>query len=1016
MTDRLPGKYRTELHTKPWFFSGRVPDIKYSYTVSGLTPSPYPIRPRSIVPGAKINIQPIKPSYINVDESKSQDFKREYREYNFLKDNDVLLTIEHCDNCEEHSSSTRHDPAKYAFYAQSIKNAVLARYPMVKILMKPVSKLDPESNKKRMGAFEVQVSNKTKGKLNVNVLHSKLASRRWPDISDIIAKLSSYLPTCQLSVTVFDENSQDKTLKGLKVLVRPRPVEIKLQRPTSFIRKDEPCSHYSTFRPKSAATTRSVKSMRIMSSRRFSHKSFTKPKNSVVYEKVTDRDGTCLYDNVPLDVYEIEVVETKDYKGSIKVFNTFEEKLQNSSLNIYIGVKSRENSNITVFLRDPLLKEEVSNSKVSILKEAEIYYLIEVKRGVYEISVPKGDYSLSIISGRYKDVIKKISANEAEIVISENLELKKTKEMTVLTYDATTGESISGVIVELTINNNAKYEGFTKSGKHSFKLEESGFYYIKSRIRGYCKSKISMVIGNNDICNIVIPLVPLNTDYPVIVASWGRFCDDIEIYGQSKSLSLSLQNPRIDGFNLIDLMKSHGFATIIILDDTQDLRVTIKGLTNELSSFNGMTYSGLNIQFYCWRRFVTCIKPSSGSGEWWDVGIYSGERKDFIETNFISNYKIPIYDFFQDVTNIIRHTQAADSVADAFQFINGVTKNMSYGKDVFLSPEIFKKNIQNFVSNEFLSILCMALNSPDGVSLNFLNNRYGRYAGAGKCPYKKIEEFISELGLGKEDEDDFRGLIEEIWLARFPESWEVMKNSSGDIVYKSLDGEVSKEHPNIVICRKKILNIRKEEMKVKQKAIEPVKKQEVVRAVPEPHAQSLRSSKSPKSPKSPKSSKSSKSSKKSNDSYKKKNKEKSYSSSSSDHEEDNEKFLQNVNSQCEKLAELALQNIELYENHGKIDKDIHSQLIEKITNYLTSFDEQLQVASDSKTKEIFNFWKSKFLEIKANLESMDIHSKKTKESKKHSDKKSSSSSSDKKSSSSSLDKSKDSSFNKKDND
>lgn len=998
MTDRLPGKYRTELHTKPWFFSGRVPDIKYSYTVSGLTPSPYPIRPRSIVPGAKINIQPIKPSYMNVDESKSQDFKREFREYSFLKDNDVLLTIEHCDNCEEHSNSTRHDPAKYAFYAQSIKNAVLVRYPMVKILMKPVSKLDTESNKKRMGAFEVQVSNKTKGKLNVNVLHSKLASRRWPDISDIVAKLSTYLPTCQLFVTVFDENSQDKTLKGLKVLVRPRPVEIKMQRPTSFIRKDEPPSHYSTFRPRSAATTRSVKSMRIMSSRRFSHKSFTKPKNSVVFEKVTDRDGTCLFENVPLDVYEIEVAETKYYKGSMKVFNTFEEKLQNSSLNIYIGVKSRENSNITIILRDPLLKEEVSNAKVSILKEAEIYYLIEVRRGVYEISVPKGDYSLSILSGRYKDVVKKISANEPEIVITESLELKKTKEMTVLTYDAMTGESISGVIIELTINSNVKYEGFTKAGKHTFKLEESGFYYIKSNIRGYCKSKITIEVGNNDITNIVIPLVTSSSDHPVIVVSWCKFSDDIEVHGQSKGSSLNFQNPRIDGFSLIDLMKSHGFATIAVLDDTQDLRVAVRGLTNELSSVNGMIYSGLSVQFYCWRQFVTSIRPSAGKGEWWDIGIYSGERKDFIETNFISSYKIPVYEFFQDVTNVIRHTQAADSVADAFQFINGVVKTMSYGKDVFLSPEIFKKNIQNLLSNEYLNIFTSAISSPDGVSLATLTNRYGRYAGAGKSPYKKIEDFIAELGLGKEDEDDFRGFIEEIWLARFPESWEVMKNSNGEIIYKSLDGEVSKEHPNIVICKKKILNILKEELKAKQKSPEPAKKYEPAKAIPEPH------------PQSPKSSKSSKSSKRSNNSDNKKHSEKSHSSSSSSNhtnQEDNQKFLQSVNSQCEKLAEIVLQNLELYENHGKIDKDIHNQLIEKVENYLSSFDEQLEVARDDRTKGVFHYWKAKFLEIQANLESIDIDNKKTKEGKHQSDKKSSSSSSSK---------SKDSSFNMKDND
>lgn len=963
MTERLPGKYKTELHTKPWFFGGKVPDIKYSYTIAGLTPSKYPIRPRSIVPGAKVNIQPIKPSFMNVDEMRSQEFKRDFREYNFLKDDDVLLTIEHCDNCEEHASSTRHDPAKYFQYAQAIKSSVLTRYPMVKILIKPVSKLDPESNKKRMGAFEVQVSCKTKGKLTVSILHSKLDSRKWPDVNDVVSKLSTYLPTCQLFVTVFDQNNQEKTLKGLKVLVRPKPLDFEMQKNPTGDAEDghlsrnfsgRPGTHHSTFRPKSAATNRSIKSMRVMSSRRFSHKTLAKVKNPIVYEKITDRDGTCLFDNFPLDVYEIEVVETKEFKGSVKVFNTFEEKLQNSSLNVYIGVKSRDNANIIVILRDPLLKEEVSNAKVTIIKDAEIYYLIEVRRGVYEISVPKGDYSLSIGSGKYKDVDKKISANEPEVVVTENLELKKTKEIFVYTYDAITGESLSGVIIELTINNHAKFEGFTKSGKHGFKLEETGQYYIKSKIRNYCKSKITLIVGNSDLNSIFIPLVPLSADHPVLVISWCKCCDDLEVHGQTNSKALNFQNPQIEGFKMIDLMKSHGFTTISILENSEDLRVTIRGLTKELTSLNGMLHTGLNVQFYNLRNIVSSIKPSSGSGEWWDVGLYSGRRNDFIETNIITAYKLPMYEFIQDFTSVIRHVQACDAVADAFNFLHGVTKTMSYGKDLFLSPEIFKKNIQNIVSAEFLNIYLMTLASADGVSLIVLTNRYDRYVGIGRSPYKKLEHFISSLGVDKDDENDFRGLIEETWLARFPENWEAIKDPSGDIVYQNLEGEITKEYPNLVICRKKIMDIKREELKGKNKHPEPVKKTDERPKIIEKSGQSRPSSGSKNSSKGIK--------------YSEKSRSSSSSSSHSKADEYNEDFYRNANEQCEKLAELALQNIEFYHNNRKLDKDIHKQLAQKINEYLENFDEQLKDNDDDQAIEFFSFWKVKFLEIRGALE------------------------------------------------
>ena len=588
MTERLPGKYKTDLHTRPWFFSGKVPEIKYSYTQSGLTPSPYPIRARSIVPGKKIDLNPAKSSFMNVDETKEEVGKREFREYNFLRDNEVLLTIEHCDNCEEHSSSTRHDPAKYYKYAQTIKNAVLNRYPMVKILIKPVSKLDPEISNKRLGAFEVQVSSKFNKSLKVEVLHSKLTSRKWPDISEVVSKLSAYLPTCQLSVTVFDESSQEKHLKGLKVLIRPKPIEIGVQRPAS---------NYSSFRPKSAVTTRSLKSLRIMSSRRLSFKNINKNKPTILYERVTDRDGTCTFENIPLDMYEIEVADTKEFKGSIKVFNTFEEKLQNSSLNVYIGIKSRENSTITVILKDILLKEEVSNAKVMLIKDAEIHYLVETRRGVYEISAPKGDYQLSIVSSKYKDITKNITAYDIETVVTENLELKKTKELSVFTIDALTGESLNGVIIELSINNHAALEGLTKNGKHSFSIEETGYFYIKSQLRGYIKSKISMIIGSNEINSIYIPLISLSVENPMILISWCQCSDNIEIQARSDK-PLNIKNPEIEGFKLTDLLKSHGFASITVTGDNKDLQVTLKGLTKELVSSNGFLNSGITASFY----------------------------------------------------------------------------------------------------------------------------------------------------------------------------------------------------------------------------------------------------------------------------------------------------------------------------------------------------------------------------------------------------------------------------------
>lgn len=180
MTDRLPGRYSDSLHTQPWFWGGKVPEIKYSYSHSGLTPSKYPIRPRSKPPGALAEKDPQMPLRIfkNIDEPAVPVQFREFREYQFLRENEVIVTVEHCDACEFHLETTRHDPAKYSNFAQAIKNGVLTRYPMVKVLIKPLSKQGDNSINQRLGAFEVQVCSKLKGLIKKESLHSKLVTRK----------------------------------------------------------------------------------------------------------------------------------------------------------------------------------------------------------------------------------------------------------------------------------------------------------------------------------------------------------------------------------------------------------------------------------------------------------------------------------------------------------------------------------------------------------------------------------------------------------------------------------------------------------------------------------------------------------------------------------------------------------------------------------------------------------------------------------------------------------------------
>lgn len=950
MTERLPGKLFQDLHTKPWFSSGKVPEIKYCYTQSGLTPSCYPIRARSIIPGSKqVNVQ----KSFQLSEP-SESFQRDFKEYHFLRENEVLVTIEHCDNCENHSNSTRHDPAKYFTLAQTLKNTILSRYPMVKILTKPLSKLEPSINHKRLGAFEVQVAKKTKGLLAVHEVHSKLASRRWPDINEVIIKVSHHLPTCQLFVTVFDENSKDKNLKGLKVQVRPKALEVEVLRPET--------SH-SHVRPKSAVSTKSFKSIRSTSTRRSRDKEPSKKFTQQTFEKVTDRDGMCLFEGVPLDIYEIEVLDNKEFKGAIKVFNTFEEKVQNLSLNVYIGIKSRENSNFVVVLKDFLLKCEVSGAKVSLTKEAEEFSLAEVRRGVYEICVPKGDYVLQVKSNKYKEVCRKIVAKDSEVVITENLELKSAREVTVNTFDAISGESISGVFIQLLVNSQHCYEGLTKSGRFSFKLDESGQFYFKSQLAEYYKSKIYMLI-NAETTFVSIPLVPLTYSSPVIVISWTRFSDDIEVHGQVGTKALNFTNPQVSGYVLIDKLKSHGFSTIVLPEQGNDMRLSVAGLSKDLMKGNGFAQAGVSAQFYSFGRIRASLRPAFGTGQWWNCGVYCVEKRDFFETNFISDDNAEDFQYYEDVLNVVKYLYSVDNIENALGFIHGINKNGSTGQDLILSPEIFKKAAGNLVSEEFLHIFSQSLNVGEGISLNLLNMRYGKYVGLGLSPYRKIDSFIRDLNLDKEDLENFKRVVDEYFQLKFPKDWDVLYDENGEILYSDPQGLKINQFPTLYLCKQKINQLKSQENRSKNTSFRPKtpnsnkkdfeKNSDVSSVSNQKYGSEKRTENlSFNSKKQEKSE-----SKFENSSFSSKKREKN-------EKLDNEtkKFISEVNKQCEKLFNLSNQSIEFYSKKKYFDKDSHLQLIEKIEEFLINCESQLESELSKPLYDLFFSWWEKFTQV-----------------------------------------------------
>jgi hypothetical protein len=123
--------------------------------------------------------------------------------YQDLKDSDMLITVEHCCNCHFHNTTLRHDAAQYCAEADTMLKALAASVhasnPCIRLGVyrfnadvTPKSR-DSDANS-RIGAFEVQVAYRDMfGDLQREMLHSKLASRRWPSKSVTHKRLATFL-------------------------------------------------------------------------------------------------------------------------------------------------------------------------------------------------------------------------------------------------------------------------------------------------------------------------------------------------------------------------------------------------------------------------------------------------------------------------------------------------------------------------------------------------------------------------------------------------------------------------------------------------------------------------------------------------------------------------------------------------------------------------------------------------------------------------------------------------------
>ena len=226
--------YFCNLHKKAWWPNGTFIRKKcYYYAEPGLG---YFYE--------KHNVEQLKDLRELKKETKKNKLKS-FVEYNYIEDNQYTITIEYCSNCEEHKTHTFHREELYKNFALSLQKCIILRFPFIKVILKPIDtdilknekyklpKVDDKGNLEqkyvndkfkdvRIGAFEVQICFKKDGEnKKTALLHSKLQSKQFPEISKILDKIVSYLTTFRGKIITYEkeedkhENSKDNNNEEL---------------------------------------------------------------------------------------------------------------------------------------------------------------------------------------------------------------------------------------------------------------------------------------------------------------------------------------------------------------------------------------------------------------------------------------------------------------------------------------------------------------------------------------------------------------------------------------------------------------------------------------------------------------------------------------------------------------------------------------------------------------------------------------------------------------------------------
>ena len=461
----LDNYYNPNIHKKNWEPSGTFKEKKkYIYGDTGLA--------HNIPDSIKKECNPQK--------SKEQIH---FLEFDFLEENDIIIIIEHCANCEKHLNHTNHSNDIYKFITKLLQACINLRFPFIKVYLKPI---DISNNKiNRIGALEIQIGMKINDETSINTLFSKLNTGQWPNFHNILNKISTYVPVFNFKFQIYDkeegENSESTILescindskmqsdknnnnKNQEIYKKPSKYEnIKINLYSYNCEQIENCCkeasnalnmlfnskkkvelyHETETNNNNVNNTNNSLKNNLSLNNNISKKGeiiedmsiINQLKGKLLCTGYCNKMGLLYFENVPFDSYVIEVEGNKKFLGCgalvqfKKIFKSIKIN-ENYIFNKIFGLKRQLNAYLEVYLFSNVLKD--NKYEINFIKEAyvlfkknreqdEVYELNEKIKGRYEIEIEPCSGVIIVIQNGKEVASREVALNNGLNQI--NLEL-----------------------------------------------------------------------------------------------------------------------------------------------------------------------------------------------------------------------------------------------------------------------------------------------------------------------------------------------------------------------------------------------------------------------------------------------------------------------------------------------------------------------------------------------------------------------------------------------------------------